>query len=61
MKILHITAQGLLIIQKDLDINFLYAATCLRRGESLCLFWTGWKWGVRRNITADSIESWWIS
>ena len=24
-------------------------------------FWTNWKWGVRRNITADGVESWWIS
>ena len=31
MKILCITAQGLPIIQKDLDIYFLHAVTCLRR------------------------------
>ena len=20
-----------------------------------------WRWGIRRNITADGVESWWIS
>ena len=24
-------------------------------------FWSSWEWGIRRNIIADGVESWWIS
>lgn len=54
MKILRITEQGLPIIQKDLDIYFLYAATCLRNQfnkESLV-----WKAGMAQWSKAGEVE-----
>ncbi len=62
MKILCITAQGLPSFKKDLDICFYtQQRVCEEERDSLCRFWTNWKWGIRRNITADSIESWWLT
>ena len=46
------------------EIQTLYAV----RSRMMCLtrfrrirFWTSWKWGIRCNITADGVESWWLT
>ena len=62
MKILRITAQGLLSFKKDLDICFyMQQRVCEEERDSLCRFEASWKWGIRRNITADGVESWWLT
>ena len=62
MKILRITAQGLPLFKKDLDICFYTQQRVYEEDkDSLYRFLANWKWGIRRNITADGVESWWLT
>ncbi len=38
-------------------VNFLFG----EERDSLFCFWTNWEWGIRCNITADDVESWWLT
>ena len=61
MKILCIIAQRLPSF-KNLDICFyMQQRVCEEERDSLFCFWKNWEWGIRCNITADNVESWWIA
>ena len=61
MKILRIIAQRFPSF-KNLDICcYMQQRVCEEERDSLFCFWTNWEWGIRYNVTADDVESWWLT